>query len=108
MTDVPDSARVFRSVLLLAEVDLEATLGIGVENSSQLVSGSAQLDPDRATFAKTDANFDPTPHLGVFTAATYLEPDLLHRRRLPGGLPASVGSAARHAGRLDQLLPPVG
>ena len=87
---MPDSDRVFRLALLAAEVAREATLAVGALSASKLAAGPTQLDPARATFAKTDADFDPTPYLGVFAAAAYLEPDLLHRRRLPGGLAAGI------------------
>ena len=68
-------------------------------------SGPGRLDPEGAVFAKTDADFDPTPFLGVFVAACYVEPDLLHRRRLPpGSLPEVSVPSGPQRGRQEDII----
>eukprot|EP00972_Heterocapsa_arctica_P033609 4946420-Heterocapsa_arctica.AAC.1 len=43
-----------------------------------------KLEADKAPFAKVEYQFDATPYLGVFSAATFLEPRLLEPRPPPG------------------------
>ena len=69
------------------------------------MTGHGRLDPQRATFAKTDADFDPTPFLGVFAAACYIELDLLHRRRLPlGTLPVDSVASGPQRGLQQDII----
>ena len=82
------SDREFRSVQLRADIASVGTLPVGRRSPPQSAAGPLSLDPERTVFAKTDADFDPVNHLGTFTAACYLDPDLLSRARLPGGLPS--------------------
>ena len=86
----PLSDRVFRSELIFGEsvriARARAPLGASCGMASDVAHGPRRLDPDRATFAKTQADFDPVPYLGVFSAACYLDPELLDRRRLPTGI----------------------
>ena len=86
--EAPVSDREFRSALLMADCARCGTLPLGTRCPPTAEGGPLKLDPSRAVFAKTDADFEPTEYLGTFAAACYIEPDLLSRKRLPGGLPA--------------------
>ena len=46
-------------------------------------------DSFRSPFAKVEGNFDPTPYLGVFDAAAFVEPDLLLLPEPRGSIPAT-------------------
>ena len=74
------AARTHRFVQCAASL-AEAPIGSTFE--PDLLSPPSRLDPRRAVFAKRQTSFDPTPYLGVFSAAAYLEPDLLSLDRLP-------------------------
>lgn len=74
----------------MADCACTGTLPLGSVVPSAVASGAARLDPSRAPFAKTDADFDPTPYLGVFAAACYVEPELLRKSRLPPELSAQT------------------
>lgn len=98
------SDRSFRSAQLVADCARMGTLPLGAPCDKE-ESRATRLDPARATFAKTDADFDPTPFLGVFAAACYVEPDLLHRSRLPRGiLPADAVASGPQRGLQCDVL----
>ena len=83
----PPSDREFRSALLMSDIASAGILPIGSVFSPRDGAGPLRLDPARSVFAKTNADFEPTEHLGTFAAACYIDPDLLSRARLPGGVP---------------------
>eukprot|EP00972_Heterocapsa_arctica_P083405 12289742-Heterocapsa_arctica.AAC.1 len=64
------------------------------------------LEADEAPFAKVECQFDPTPYLGLFSAATFLEPRLLEPRPPPGleVEPPALTSLPRQRGSKEELL----
>ena len=61
-----------------------APVGSNVAPPAALAVGEFQAS--RAKFLKRPLHFDPTPWLSVFSAATYIEPELLLP---PGGTPST-------------------
>eukprot|EP00972_Heterocapsa_arctica_P047318 6980417-Heterocapsa_arctica.AAC.1 len=55
---------------------------------------------ERAKFLSRPIHFDPTPHLGVFHAASYVEPRLLVRS---SPSPQTV-PVMRQRGEIDELV----
>ena len=95
----PRSDRLFRSQSLLERSLFLSSFTLG--SSSPPSQGAiGQIDPTRATFAKTRANFDPRPHLSVFAAACFEEPRLLEGR-LP---PCDAVAAPPQRGRTANIL----
>ena len=95
----PRSDRLFRSQLLLERSLSLSSLSLG-SCSPPPQAAIGQIDPSRATFAKTLADFDPRPHMSVFAAACYEEPRLLEGR-LP---PRDAAPAPPQRGRTADVL----
>ena len=103
--DIAVSDRAFRTEALVSSAQMLSRAPIGLP--FRLTSPShAVLREGRAIFAKEHVTFDPCPYLGVYSAAAYIEPDLLKLDRIneayrPSILPAPGGS---QRGRAADLL----
>ena len=76
----PASDRALRSQQLLERSVSLGRAPLGSLCAPSIASFVADVSGDRATFSKTDADFEPTSYLNTFAAACYLEPRLLEPR----------------------------